>query len=217
VDLTRYFRRDACRDNHLKCQWNRSAGEGRVRELSGEKNSAESSQSILSLHMKTTCVVVPSMRIQSTRLCVRPHVLNQGRGNSLVIAESKLGTCFFRRSERAGVHKKADANACFAPRRAPCAVTAMSAATERDPLLSSASSSTTRRDDEASDACSSAAAPKAATGSGLGPLEIKRSTRFGILAGIWVATFLSVRVHVVLGVRLSHVNRTFNPCRQFSL
>lgn len=26
----------------------------------------------------------------------------------------------------------------------------------------------------------------------LGPLEISRSTRYGILAGIWTATFLSV-------------------------
>jgi hypothetical protein len=26
----------------------------------------------------------------------------------------------------------------------------------------------------------------------LGPLEISRSTRYGILAGLWIATFLSV-------------------------
>lgn len=29
----------------------------------------------------------------------------------------------------------------------------------------------------------------------LGPLEISKSTRYGILAGIWTATFLSVRPH----------------------
>ena len=31
-----------------------------------------------------------------------------------------------------------------------------------------------------------------------GPLEIPRSTRYGILAGIWAATFLSVRSYVRL-------------------
>ena len=29
-------------------------------------------------------------------------------------------------------------------------------------------------------------------GHALGPLEISRSTRYGILAGLWIATFLSV-------------------------
>lgn len=29
-------------------------------------------------------------------------------------------------------------------------------------------------------------------GRALGPLEISRSTRYGILAGLWMATFLSV-------------------------
>ena len=31
----------------------------------------------------------------------------------------------------------------------------------------------------------------------LGPLEISRSTRYGILAGLWIATFLSVSLSVV--------------------
>ena len=30
----------------------------------------------------------------------------------------------------------------------------------------------------------------------LGPLEISRSTRYGILAGLWIATFLSVSLFV---------------------
>lgn len=30
----------------------------------------------------------------------------------------------------------------------------------------------------------------------LGPLEISRSTRYGILAGLWIATFLSVSLSV---------------------
>jgi hypothetical protein len=31
---------------------------------------------------------------------------------------------------------------------------------------------------------------------GVGPLEISRSTRYGILAGLWIATFLSVSLYV---------------------
>jgi hypothetical protein len=33
-------------------------------------------------------------------------------------------------------------------------------------------------------------------GRALGPLEISRSTRYGILAGLWIATFLSVSLSV---------------------
>ena len=32
----------------------------------------------------------------------------------------------------------------------------------------------------------------------LGPLEISRTTRYGILAGLWMATFLSVSLSVQL-------------------
>ena len=35
--------------------------------------------------------------------------------------------------------------------------------------------------------------------SALGPLEISRSTRYAILAGIWIATFLSVSLSVYSG------------------
>lgn len=48
--------------------------------------------------------------------------------------------------------------------------------TERDPLLPP-------QDDSAR---------KASTNEPIGPLEISKSTRHGILAGIWMSTFLSV-------------------------
>ena len=58
-----------------------------------------------------------------------------------------------------------------------CANMAAIVPSERDPLLAP-------RDPAGS------ANPKRA--SRVGPMEISRSTRYGILAGIWAATFLSV-------------------------
>lgn len=37
----------------------------------------------------------------------------------------------------------------------------------------------------------------------LGPLEISRSTRYGILAGLWMATFLSVSCPLLNLIQLS--------------
>jgi len=39
----------------------------------------------------------------------------------------------------------------------------------------------------------------------VGPLEISRSTRYGILAGIWSATFLSVRALVISLQAMTHM------------
>ena len=61
----------------------------------------------------------------------------------------------------------------------------MSAATESDSLLRSSSTS---RQYAASDQLNKDAARSP------GPLEISRTTRFGILAGIWLGSFLSVRI-----------------------
>ena len=56
----------------------------------------------------------------------------------------------------------------------------MTGATERDPLLQSTSPQNGRGSVDEQEK------------RGLGPREIPRSTRYGILAGIWAATFLSV-------------------------
>lgn len=63
-----------------------------------------------------------------------------------------------------------------------CLSSAYSAMSERDPLLDPASAALPPAVGE-----SASAAPP-----GLGPLEITRRTRYGILAGIWVGNFLSV-------------------------
>jgi hypothetical protein len=60
-------------------------------------------------------------------------------------------------------------------------------ATERDPLLSASNTSLRAHDHSRSP---------------VGPLEISRSTRYAILAGLWSATFLSVCVS-------QHESKTF--------
>ena len=53
---------------------------------------------------------------------------------------------------------------------------------ERDPLLQDRNSGQQLQQGEG----------QKGVGRALGPLEISRSTRYGILAGLWMATFLSV-------------------------
>lgn len=53
---------------------------------------------------------------------------------------------------------------------------------ERDPLIQDYPSVEQRQQGEG----------QKGVGRPLGPLEISRSTRYGILAGLWIATFLSV-------------------------
>ena len=53
---------------------------------------------------------------------------------------------------------------------------------ERDPLLQDHDSGQKLQQGES----------QKGVGRALGPLEIPRSTRYGILAGLWIATFLSV-------------------------
>lgn len=62
----------------------------------------------------------------------------------------------------------------------------MNTLTERDPLLQSVAA----QPGAAAGAVVLSSDTKSVTK--VGPLEITRSTRYGILAGIWVATFLSV-------------------------
>jgi hypothetical protein len=55
---------------------------------------------------------------------------------------------------------------------------------ERDPLLQHEYDSGQQRQGESHKGVSRV----------LGPLEISRPTRYGILAGLWIATFLSVSI-----------------------
>ena len=56
---------------------------------------------------------------------------------------------------------------------------------ERDPLLQHPARDSDQQDD---------GRKGVQGGRALGPLEISRSTRHGILAGLWMATFLSVSI-----------------------
>ncbi|KZP06007.1 MFS general substrate transporter [Athelia psychrophila] len=77
----------------------------------------------------------------------------------------------------------------------------MSNSTERDPLISPTTSAAVRD------------GPKKALGQ-LGPLEITRSTRWGILAGIWTASFLSVTT--LVATLLPSISSEFNKSNQAS-
>ncbi|EIN07892.1 vacuolar amino acid permease [Punctularia strigosozonata HHB-11173 SS5] len=92
----------------------------------------------------------------------------------------------------------------------------MSAPSERDPLLSSASSSTIRRDEDVSDSGSSHSRSLKAKAKGVGPLEITRSTRYGILAGIWVATFLSAVNTTLVATLIPSISSEFQKSNQAS-
>jgi hypothetical protein len=68
----------------------------------------------------------------------------------------------------------------------------MSGPSERDPLL---------KHDNAATIDADTGNVKPEQDRGLGPLEISRSTRYGILAGIFLSTFLSVSHYFVCVVR----------------
>ncbi|KAM5542022.1 hypothetical protein V8D89_004332 [Ganoderma adspersum] len=51
---------------------------------------------------------------------------------------------------------------------------------------------------------------------GLGPMEISRSTRYGILAGIWTATFLSSLNTTLVATLLPSISSDFNKAHQAS-
>lgn len=65
----------------------------------------------------------------------------------------------------------------------------MAPPTERDPLLSGTNATPTGTP-YVSDPLNN----QSSRSSGVGPLDISRSTRYAILAGVWSATFLSVSV-----------------------
>ncbi|KAF7981055.1 hypothetical protein HWV62_35520 [Athelia sp. TMB] len=78
----------------------------------------------------------------------------------------------------------------------------MSNSTERDPLLSPTTS--TGRDESKKPGQ-------------LGPLEITRSTRWGILAGIWTANFLSALNTTLVATLLPSISSEFNRSNQANL
>ncbi|TBU53937.1 MFS general substrate transporter [Dichomitus squalens] len=51
---------------------------------------------------------------------------------------------------------------------------------------------------------------------GLGPMEISKSTRYGILAGIWAGTFLSVCSTTLVATLLPSISSEFNKAHQAS-
>lgn len=72
--------------------------------------------------------------------------------------------------------------------------------TERDPLLAARNDIGTR---------------KPPTNEPLGPLEISKSTRYGILAGIWMSTFLSVSLSFYSYVQTKHWTTHCQVCEQW--
>ncbi|KAF5311427.1 hypothetical protein D9611_011587 [Ephemerocybe angulata] len=80
---------------------------------------------------------------------------------------------------------------------------------ERDPLLP-------RRVSGDEDAPDSETGKKAVKKGPLGPLEIPRSTRYGILAGIWTATFLSALNQTLVPTMLPSISSEFNKSNQAS-
>ncbi|KZP06017.1 MFS general substrate transporter [Athelia psychrophila] len=79
----------------------------------------------------------------------------------------------------------------------------MSNSTERDPLINPTASAAVRD------------GPKKAAGQ-LGPLEITQSTRWGILAGIWTANFLSALNTTLVATLLPSISSEFNKSNQAS-
>ncbi|KAF6758549.1 multidrug resistance protein [Ephemerocybe angulata] len=84
-----------------------------------------------------------------------------------------------------------------------------SRASERDPLIP-------RRVSGDDDAHDSETGKKALEKASLGPLELPRSTRYGILAGIWTATFLSALNQTLVPTMLPSISSEFNKSNQAS-
>ncbi|KLO19602.1 MFS general substrate transporter [Schizopora paradoxa] len=82
-------------------------------------------------------------------------------------------------------------------------------ASERDPLLAVPPAPTAPN-------VNGAIASKVPQKQRLGPLEISRSTRYGILAGIWVATFLSSLNTTLVATLLSSISSDFEKSNQAS-
>ncbi|KAF8162661.1 vacuolar amino acid permease [Crassisporium funariophilum] len=80
---------------------------------------------------------------------------------------------------------------------------------EVDPLLQGqASSSQSHRNGNSS--------PTGKEGRPLGPLELSRTTRYGILAGLWTATFLSAFNQTLVPTMLPSISSEFNRSNQAS-
>ena len=54
-------------------------------------------------------------------------------------------------------------------------------------------------------------------GRALGPLEISRSTRYGILAGLWLATFLTVSLSGLIRVGMISITLNRDTFQSFRL
>ncbi|KAI0956555.1 hypothetical protein AcW1_005206 [Taiwanofungus camphoratus] len=85
----------------------------------------------------------------------------------------------------------------------------MNTLTERDPLLQSVAA-------QPGAAAGAVVLPDTKSVTKVGPLEITRSTRYGILAGIWVATFLSSLNTTLVATLLPSISSDFNRSHQAS-
>lgn len=83
--------------------------------------------------------------------------------------------------------------------------------TERDPLLSRR-----RTEDEVEDVETTSKASHKQQKKRLGPLDLDRRTRWGILAGIWTATFLSSVNQTLVPTMLPAISSEFNKSNQAS-
>ncbi|KAI0933368.1 hypothetical protein AcV5_005530 [Taiwanofungus camphoratus] len=86
----------------------------------------------------------------------------------------------------------------------------MNTLTERDPLLQSVAAQ------PGAAAGAVVLSPDTKSVTKVGPLEITRSTRYGILAGIWVATFLSSLNTTLVATLLPSISSDFNRSHQAS-